>query len=468
MVNRRHFLGIAGIATAVGLSACSKWMPAPQPASAAGESGRAAHAVRHVLNRLTFGPTPEELDRVSGIGIEAFLEEQLAPDSISDFQAAWKVRRIESLALGAPGVYDFTPEELIADLRRATILRAVYSRRQLQEVMTEFWNDHFNIYSEKADCGQLLVVHDRDVIRRNVFGKFRDLVSAVAKSPAMLVYLDGKANISGNPNENFARELLELHTLGVDGGYTQADVREAARALTGWRVREGHIGRGRTDFQAGAHDDSEKVILGTVFQSGAANNLDRLIDLAVTHPATSRHLALKLCRRFIADNPPKSVVERGARRFRETDGDTREVIREIIHSEEFGAAGPKFKRPFRFAVSVLRATGGETDGGKEIQKSLKSLGQLPFDRPTPDGFPDGDAHWHTHILPRWNFVSSLCGGAVKHASANVENAHPKPDHIFQHLLGRTLNDSEKTTFSDFQEKSEILPLALSHPEFQYH
>ncbi len=462
MVNRRHFLGMAGIATAAGLSACSRWMP--PAASAAG--GRAAQAVRHALNRLTFGPTPDELDRVSGIGVNAFLEEQLAPDSITDFPAAFKVRRIESLALGAPGVYDFTPDELIADLRRATILRAVYSRRQLFEVMVEFWNDHFNIYSEKADCGQLLVVHDREVIRRNAFGKFRDLVTAVAKSPAMLVYLDGKANVSGNPNENFARELLELHTLGVDGGYTQADVREASRALTGWRVREGLIGRGRPDFQPGLHDDSEKVILGTVFQSG--NNLDRLIDLAASHPATSRHIALKLCRRFIGDSPPAAVVEKVADRFRETDGDIREVLREIIHSKEFEAAGPKFKRPFRYAVSVLRATNGDTDGGKEFQKQLKSLGHLPFDRPTPDGFPDGDNHWHAHILPRWNFAATLCAGGIKHASANLENAPSTPEATLQLLLGRPIKPLETSTFTEFREKSEILPLALCHPEFQYH
>lgn len=464
MVNRRHFLGMAGIATAAGLSACSRWMPAGRAASAAGD--RAAQAVRHALNRLTFGPTPDELDRVSGIGVNAFLEEQLAPDSFTDFQAAFKVRRIESLSLGAPGVYDFTPEELIADLRRATILRAVYSRRQLFEVMVEFWNDHFNIYSEKGDCARLLVVHDRDVIRQNAFGKFRDLVAAVAKSPAMLVYLDGKANVSGNPNENFARELLELHTLGVDGGYTQADVREAARALTGWRVREGLIGRGRPDFQPGLHDDSEKVILGTVFQSG--NNLDRLIDLAASHPATSRHIAVKLCRRFIGDNPPAAVVEKVAERFRETDGDIREVLREIVHSKEFEGAGPKFKRPFRYAVSVLRATGGATDGGKEFQKILKSLGQLPFDRPTPDGFPDGDGHWHAHVLPRWNFASSLCAGGIKHASANLENAPPTPEAALQHLLGRSIKPLETNTFAGFREKSEILPLALCHPEFQYH
>lgn len=468
MLNRRHFLGMAGIATAAGLSACSRWMPVRRAASAAGETSRAAQAVRHALNRLTFGPTPEELDRVSEIGVKAYLEEQLAPDSITDFQAAFKVRRIESLSLGAPGVYDFTPEELIVDLRRATILRAVYSHRQLFEVMVEFWNDHFNIYSEKGDCGRLLVVHDRDVIRRHAFGKFGDLVAAVAKSPAMLVYLDGKANVSGNPNENFARELLELHTLGVDGGYTQGDVREAARALTGWRVREGRIGRGRTDFQPGIHDDSEKVILGTVFQAGMSNNLDRLIDIAVHHPATSRHLARKLCRRFIGDDPPASIVEKVARRFRATDGDIREVLREIIQSEEFEASGPKFKRPFRFAVSALRATSGDTDGGKSFQKGLKSLGQLPFDRPTPDGFPDGEAHWHAHILPRWNFISALCSGGIKHTSANLENAPSTPEATLQHLLGRSIKPLETSTFAEFREKSEILPLALCHPEFQYH
>ncbi len=474
MTSRRTFLGYAGIAAAgLSVSACSRpfrtltRLADPTPVSGTPDS-RTAQAARHVLNRLSFGPGVGEVGRVAEIGPDAYIEEQLAPDNVSDIAAQWKVRGIESLGLGAPGVYDFSPEEMIGDLRRGTILRAVYSRRQLNEVMVEFWNDHFNIYSEKGDCARLLVVHDREVIRKHAFGKFRDLVAAVATSPAMLVYLDGMANVTGKPNENFARELLELHTLGIHGGYNQGDVQAAARALNGWRVREGLVGRGRANFETKFHDEGEKNVLGAVVPGGSTSNVDFLVNLVADHPSTAQHLSIKLCRRFIGDAPPASVVEKVGARFRKTDGDIRETLRELFHSHEFTAAGPMFKRPFRFAVSVLRATDADTDGGKKFQKSLKDLGQLPFDRPTPDGFPDGDEHWHAHILPRWNFVASLVNGGIGKTAVDVGALPNTPDELSSHLIGRPLSAHEKTAFETATDPSGRLALGLCLPDFQYH
>lgn len=225
MLTRRRFLALSTASAVAGLTGCRaahlEWLEASTPPTVAASEVAASEAeLRHaarLLNRFAYGATPAEVARVAALGADAFLGEQLAPDAISDWKAEWLTRRIESLRLDAPGVFDFTNAELIADLRRAAILRAVYSRRALYETMVEFWNDFFNIYAGKGDGGRLLVMHDRDAIRPHALGKFADLLRATATSPAMLVYLDGRANARGNPNENYARELLELHTLGADG-----------------------------------------------------------------------------------------------------------------------------------------------------------------------------------------------------------------------------------------------------------
>jgi hypothetical protein len=243
---RRQFLehaGLAGIGAAA--AACRRtpklpWLlgkstpPVIHTVRPPGDA-RQALAVR-VLKRVTYGPRPGDVERVDQIGPGAFIEEQLS-DSIADVQAYWLVRRVETVHLSAPDIFDVAAKTAIGDLRRATLLRALYSERQLRERMVEFGSDHFNLYVAKGECAWLKVIDDREVIRRHALGNFRDLLAASAKSPAMLTYLDGRSNLRGRPNENHAREILELHTLGVNGGYTQRDVSELARALTGWRVR---------------------------------------------------------------------------------------------------------------------------------------------------------------------------------------------------------------------------------------
>src|SRR2546422_5567793 len=222
--------------------------------------------------------------------------------------------------------------------------------------MTGFWTDHLNINLEKGDCIYLKPSDDRLVIRAHALGNFKELIRASATSPAMLVYLDGKENRKAGPNdvpnENYARELLELHTLGVEGGYTQSDVYEVARCLTGWRLRTGWR-KGTVYFDPSLHDDGEKHVLGQLIPAGGgAADLDRVVEIVCKHPSTARHIATKLVRRFVSEAVPAPLVTRGAAVFTATNGDIKSLLRTILNSDEFKAAqGVKFKRPFQFIVS---------------------------------------------------------------------------------------------------------------------
>ena len=418
MPSRRRFLvlsGLAGLSAACGRAPRLEWLaghatpPAPRPGRA--PSGERERLAARVLNRAAYGPRPGDVARVAAMGPDAFLEEQLSPASIPDVQAFFLVRRIETASLSAPDVFDVAEKTVLTDLRRATLLRALYSERQLLERMVEFWSDHFNIFVGKANCAWLKLVDDREVIRRHALGNFRDLLLASATSPAMLVYLDGRANIAGKPNENYAREILELHTLGVDGGYAQHDVMELARALTGWQVRT-LFERGRTVFESKGHDALAKEFLGLRLASSARTDLEAVVDRLAAHPSTAHFLATKLCRRFVADDPPDALVAATAAVFAKSRGDIRQTVSSILHAEELQSAPPKFQRPYAYAVCALRHAGARSDGGRGIQQELAKMGQLPFAWPTPDGYPEGEEHWSARMLPRWNFALALAGNAI--------------------------------------------------------
>ena len=231
-------------------------------------------------------PRPAEHTRLAEIGAAAFLEEQLTPEMLPAMalQPGWHLRRLETLHLDAPDLFDVEERHVKRELQQATLLRAVYSPQQLYEVMVDFWTNHFNIDQNKGDCVWLKTVDDREVIRPHALGNFHDLLSASAHSPAMLIYLDNQENHAGNPNENYARELLELHTLGVDSGYTQQDVQELARCLTGWRVKE-HFYRGKFTFAESAHDNRPKTVLGLTIPRGAKQRgAEQIIEMLATSP----------------------------------------------------------------------------------------------------------------------------------------------------------------------------------------
>ena len=411
----------------------------------------------HVLDRLTFGARPGDLERLRRKGIERFIEEQLHPERIPDAKsdaalAAFPTLRMTSYQLqqaypnakaGMPVMKP--PREIIDQLSAAKIERAVLSERQLQEIMVDFWFNHFNVYALKNQDKWLVTSYERDVIRPRALGRFRDLLGAVAHSPAMLVYLDNyqstidaryapigaredisemesrmAANGNGRRklglNENYARELMELHTLGVDGGYTQKDVTELARILTGWTLKRPNGNNGLTDFafdfNRRMHDPGGKALLGHPFMWEGEPEGEKALDLLARHPSTAHFIALKLCRRFVADDPPKALVDRVARRFIRSDGDIRETLREIFRSPEFWdpkTFRAKVKTPFEFVVSALRATGAEVRDPVKIARHLERMGEPLYLCEPPTGYPDRADAWISSgaLLQRMQLVQVL-------------------------------------------------------------
>ena len=460
--------------------------------------------VSHVLNRLTFGARPGDHRRVTAIGVPAFIEEQLAPARLDDRVCDRVIRRsFEHLEdprsrllprdAGAPDplarmfpaldhqstrvgeLYEFKDKTLLEDLSRATLLRAVLSERQLLEVMVQFWTDHFNIDPSKGEARWLKAADDRDVIRTHALGDFRALLRASAVSPAMLWYLDGRVNrrAGGNdrPNENYARELLELHTLGVHGGYTQSDVLEVARCLTGWTVRDRkRFLRGRVEFVERLHDDGPKRVLGHEIPAGLGPaDLDRVLEIVTAHPATARHLAWKLCRRFISDAPPETSVAAVASAFTASGGAISATLRALFATPEFNAPAArsaKFKRPFHFVVSALRATNASTDASRDVLDTLVRLGHAPFRWATPDGYPEEAIHWRNTLLWRWNFATALIGGRVRGStvdSAGLKERLGGDDPLMASVLGRRPTQAERVAY---HQSGSGLALLLASPAFQ--
>ena len=433
-ITRREFLKVlailgAGAGAAAGCSPLASYLPSPEsgfpdPIQLSSPDWRA-------LNRLSFGPRPEERQRLSEIGLEHYLEDQLSPESITDPKTDLLLSRIEVLGMDADAlrnrgdkIFDnYDPSLVLDDFRQATILRQVYSNRQLEEVMAEFWTDHFNISVQKGDCWFLKVIDDREVIRKHSLGNFRELLGASAHSPAMLVYLDNQENHKDAPNENYARELLELHSLGVDGGYSQEDVMELARCLTGWRIKE-HFWRGQLKFDQDSHTPGEKTVLGQTIRPSGRGEIDQVLDLLAEHPSTAKTICTKLARRFLADIPPHEIVDRASQVFLDSKGDIKAVLRIILldglASIKMDDHALKYKRPVNFLVSALRSTGADTDGSEKIQRYLKQMGQPLYDWPTPDGYPDTKDAWQGNLLPRWQFALDLVQNRIKGTKFELE------------------------------------------------
>jgi len=442
------------------------------------------------LNRLTFGPRVEERARFQEIGLQAYIEEQLAFDSISDFDCELQLNSFKTLDMDANeleaisnGLFENYDRETIPnELRQATLLRQIYSKRQLYELMVEFWSDHFNIFIEKGNIFYLKTVDDREVIRKNAMGSFRDLVWASAHSPAMMVYLDNQANEKTAPNENYARELMELHTLGVDGGYTQQDVMELARCLTGWNVKE-HFWLGDFVFKEDIHDTGTKNVLGLAIQNAGVKEAEQVIEMLVNHPNTARFIATKLTRRFIADDPPQVIVEKAAQTFLSTNGDIKSVLR-VILLDGLALARPKYKRPATFVTSAIRMTNTETDGAG-IQDYLLRMGQTYFNWPTPDGYPDVSAPWQNNLMPRWQFSFELIRNEIGGTKNNLnslldvsasDSLHEDVDALTSLLLGAPLErltrdkliDSVRSAGATDEETLQVIAAGiLASPAFQW-
>jgi uncharacterized protein (DUF1800 family) len=339
------------------------------------------------------------------------------------------------------------PQMVVTELQRAALLRAVYSERQLYELMVNFWENHFSIFANKDDDRYLLTSYDRDTIRPFALARFRDLLGATAHSPAMLFYLDnwrssvarpypakdGKpAGVDGGLNENYARELMELHTLGVDGGYTQKDVQEVARCFSGWTIQKPNE-EGLFLYRPGLHDNGEKIVLGHKIPAGGGlADGERVLDILATQPATARFIATKLARRFISDDPPPSVIDRAAAVFLKTDGSIRETLRSIVTAPEFFSTPTyraKMRSPFEYVAAAMRALNAETDGDRPVLDAIGRMGQPVFGRITPDGYADRADQWLSSgaMVARFNFASALATNKIKGTSVDLTKLLSKVD-----------------------------------------
>ena len=421
-LSRRRFMQLAGGSSLLALTGCSRipsdwYITTPQvsiPDHCIASEESAKTPISHVLDRITYGGRPGDYGYVLNRGVEQYIEDQLLHDSIEDSFCDSMIRRYQTIAYPAGELFEYREDLLWNDLSATTMLRAVYSERQLYERMVGFWTDHFNIDRSKGECPWLKTADDREVIRKHAMGKFPEMLRASALSPAMLWYLDGRENKKMHPeerpNENYAREILELHTLGVQGGYTQQDVMEVARCLTGWHVRsEETFGKGRVEFIAEHHDDEAKIVLGNSIPSGLGEkDLDRVLGIVCAHPSTAQYIATKLCKRFISDEPDTSAIAAVASAYTLSNGDIKTMLRALFESNAFWASSDqKLKRPMHFVASALRATSAQTNASPELLDYLMRMGQAPFSYPTPDGYPDQAEPWLGTLMWRWHFSVAL-------------------------------------------------------------
>ena len=381
------------------------------------------------------------------------------------------------------------------DLAEAKLFRAIYSNRQLAEELDDFWFNHFNVFFDKGADRFLIPSYERDAIRPNVLGHFRDLLEATATSPAMLFYLDNWQSVAPNMvrkaagnrpqrglNENYARELMELHTLGVDGGYTQKDVTEVARCFTGWTIRNPQQAGGFY-YNDRVHDKGEKIVLGvTIPAGGGRDDGEKVLDILANHPATARFISKKLAQRFVADDPPPQLVERMAKTFRDTRGDIREVMKTMLTSKEFFSAGAyhaKVKTPLEMIASAVRATGAEVDFPFPLAQQIGQLGEPLYRKIEPTGYSSANSEWmnSASLLGRMNFALALAQNKVpgvkidparftddpEKAARMVLFSDPAPQ--TKEAISKALAD-QKAKNPKAAESSLVAGLVLGSPDFQ--
>ncbi len=545
----------------------------------------------HVLNRIAFGPHPGDVAAVEKMGLHNYIEQQLHPETINDSVVEQELQPFGLLQMTAPELMDMYDTErkdarkkqqeisqaaatqgamtavppaasqntagrsrpprsttAIGQLQAARLIRAVDSQRQLQEVLVDFWSNHFNIDVKKGLCRVLEVVDDRDVIRPHVFGRFRDLLEASARSPAMLFYLDNAENSVARPmlaalrmkddeatpvqpaprkrkatgiNENYAREIMELHTLGVNGGYTQADVQEVARCFTGWTIDRQ---TGEFIFRPFLHDNGTKVVLGhAIPPAGGIQDGEKVLDILASQPATAHFISRELCQRFVSDDPPEALVVRIAAVFQKTDGDLRQVTEAVLTSPEFLSSSSfknKIKSPLEFAASAIRATdsnllatdtttgfgrsraaleGGAVLGKEQSRERLGAmkqqslnwhlyeLGEPLFACTPPTGYKENSKIWVSPgaLIERLNFAMALTQRQVEDVRFDPKNILgtvdvDKPDAVLDQCVSALMQGDISSGTRQVLEKaalpiqgdsktvdpSKLIALILGSPEFQ--
>jgi uncharacterized protein (DUF1800 family) len=474
-----------------------------------GAGGTAAddRTILHVLNRVTFGPRPGDLERVRAMGVDQYIDEQLHPERISDTAMDARLAELPTIAMSSreiaeqyaiplqdarrqqkqnPPADPSDPKQRPAAMQQANrvmmelsvqkVERAVASERQLQEVLVDFWFNHFNVDAKKGPDRFLLTEYEREAIRPHVLGSFRDLLEATAKSPAMLFYLDNWMSVDPNAasrqprrglNENYGRELMELHTLGVDGGYTQKDVTEVARAFTGWTIDQPRQGGGFR-FVPRFHDEGPKVVLGhQIAAGGGERDGEQVLDILASHPSTARFISTELARRFVSDVPPPALVDRAAAVFTRTGGDLREVMRTILTSPEFYAPEAyraKVKTPFEFVVSAERALGGSLARPLPLVRAVQQLGEPLYQCQPPTGYKDtADAWVNTGALvERMNIALQMS----RESPVASRQSGPRSDAVIADVLGDDVSRTTRNTIAKATDEAQRLALTLGSPEFQ--
>jgi hypothetical protein len=380
-----------------------------------------------VLKRTSFGVHRDELDMIQRIGINTYLEQQLDYLNINDGNLENSIQNLFPLVFQSSSqLYAGFPDNISAiyqDMIAATQYRQIFSKRQLYEIMVEFWSDHFNIHLLNGLGPTLKPTDDLQVIRANALGNFSNLLHASASSPSMLFYLDNFFNQAAAPNENYARELMELHTLGVNGGYTETDVKEVARCFTGWSIRfpnDPGGNYGEFVYIPAIHDDGAKVVLGnSIAAGGGQTDGTQVLDILANHPSTAQFIATRLCRRFISDQPEQLTIDSVAAAFTNSNGEITDTLRALFASNEFqNTADLKLSRPSEYLAATLRSlapnTPYPTDNGALFSAAQSILGQLPFNWPTPDGYPDIQSYWGSTggLLNRWRLSFLSFAGLI--------------------------------------------------------
>jgi uncharacterized protein (DUF1800 family) len=484
-------------------TACLLLLLLPVPASATDSDQQVLHA----LNRLAFGPTADDFNYVKTIGVERYIAEQLDPRNIAEpIELRFRLAQFDTLGLGAVELRQLygplrpvagvkpTLDDIKAQQRRATlvfreaaearVLRAVLSRRQLEQVMVEFWFNHFNIFAGEGLERIWIGNYEERAIRPYALGHFRDLLFAVAKHPAMLVYLDNTQNTASartgadRLNENFAREVMELHTLGVDGGYTQEDVETLARVFTGWRLNPldsiEYPGVAAV-FEGARHDYGPKVFLGRQLQARGKAEGEEALDILASSPATARHIAFELAQYFVADTPPPEIVDRLAARFLATGGDIREVLKTLFDSSEFwNSAGQKYKTPYELVISAVRAAGVPVNNARPLLGWISRLGMPLYGCETPDGYKNTMEAWLSPdaTMRRIAFAAAFARGTVPVAiDVDDGGAAPLPyrplaidPKRLEMLFGSTLT-RETRAVVDAAAPGQRAALILGSPDF---
>ncbi|MEO8024907.1 MAG: DUF1800 domain-containing protein [Bryobacteraceae bacterium] len=398
------------------------------------------------------------------------------------------------------------PQQVLAsDLNENKLFRAVYSNRQLDELMVDFWYNHFNVYLDKGADRLYVPSYERDAIRPYALANFKDLLKATAESPAMLFYLDNWQSVGPLPvnpraaqrpnapkrpvrglNENYGRELLELHTLGVDGGYTQKDIIEVARCFTGWTIRDPRGGGGFW-YNDRVHDKGEKVVLGvTIPAGGGKEDGEKVLDILLHHPSTAKFIATKLAVRFVADNPPPALVDRMAQTFADTSGDIRAVMQTMLDSKEFWSVGTqhaKIKTPYEMIASAIRAIGANIDFGTNLATQLANLGQPLYRKVEPTGYSALNAEWvnSSALLGRMNFALALTQNKIPGVRLDASATLPDSTNstvIAKALLNRDVTPQTRSAIEKALEEQVkknpkaqpsaaiIAGLVLGSPDFQ--